>query len=101
MDRLERLAFGEAPKIAARLQNLAAPNTDERKTQSRFDVAMTRGLTPLVGRVQELALLHERWDHVKAGFGHEGLWGRCATYTHGMSEFDLSNGTIQGSGASG
>jgi class 3 adenylate cyclase len=80
---LERLALGEAPNVAARLQDLAAPNTvvisndtyqlvqgyflhqalgersfkgihdplqiyrivDERKTQSRFDVAMTRGLT--------------------------------------------------------
>src|SRR5262249_56672193 len=29
-----------------------------------------RGLTPLVGREQEVALLLERWAQVKAGHGH-------------------------------
>jgi predicted ATPase/class 3 adenylate cyclase len=38
-------------------------------TQSRFDVAMIRGLTPLVGRVQEVGLLLERWAQVKDGRG--------------------------------
>jgi class 3 adenylate cyclase len=37
---------------------------------SRLDVAQPRGLTPLVGREQEVGLLLERWEHVKAGHGH-------------------------------
>ena len=36
---------------------------------SRLDVALTRGLTPLVGREQEVGLLVERWEQVKAGHG--------------------------------
>jgi class 3 adenylate cyclase/predicted ATPase len=38
--------------------------------RGRFDVAVTRGLTPLVGREQEVGLLLERWEQVKAGHGH-------------------------------
>src|SRR6516165_5496557 len=37
---------------------------------SRLDVAATRGLTPLVGREQEVGLLLERWEQAKAGHGH-------------------------------
>jgi class 3 adenylate cyclase/predicted ATPase len=37
---------------------------------SRLDVAQPRGLTPLVGREQEVGLLLERWEQVKAGHGH-------------------------------
>jgi len=37
--------------------------------QSRLDVAGTRGLTPLVGREQEVGLLLERWHWVKEGQG--------------------------------
>jgi predicted ATPase len=37
---------------------------------SRLDVAQPRGLTPLVGRESEVALLLERWEHAKAGHGH-------------------------------
>ena len=37
--------------------------------QSRLDVATTRGLTPLVGREQEVGLLLERWQQVKDGQG--------------------------------
>jgi class 3 adenylate cyclase len=37
--------------------------------QSRLDVAVTRGLTPLVGRAAEVALLQERWAQVKDGMG--------------------------------
>jgi class 3 adenylate cyclase/predicted ATPase len=41
----------------------------ESGVQSRLDVASTRGLTPLVGREQEVRLLIERWDRVKDGQG--------------------------------
>ena len=37
--------------------------------QSRFDLAQRRGLTPLVGRVAEVALLQERWEQAKHGHG--------------------------------
>jgi predicted ATPase len=37
--------------------------------QSRLDVVGTRGLTPLVGREQEVGFLLERWHWVKAGQG--------------------------------
>jgi class 3 adenylate cyclase/predicted ATPase len=36
---------------------------------SRLDVAQPRGLTPLVGRESEVALLLERWEQAKAGQG--------------------------------
>ena len=35
----------------------------------RLDIATARGLTPLVGREQEMGLLAERWEHVKDGQG--------------------------------
>jgi len=37
--------------------------------RGRLDVAETRGLTPLVGREQEVGLLLERWEQAKAGQG--------------------------------
>jgi class 3 adenylate cyclase/DNA-binding winged helix-turn-helix (wHTH) protein/predicted ATPase len=37
--------------------------------QSRLEVAALHGLTPLVGREPEIALLRERWTRVKAGMG--------------------------------
>jgi class 3 adenylate cyclase/predicted ATPase len=37
--------------------------------RSRFEVAITKGLTPLVGREQEVELLLERWERVKEGMG--------------------------------
>src|SRR5262245_42111129 len=42
----------------------------ESGAMGRLDVAMTRGLTPLIGRESEVALLLERWAQVKAGHGH-------------------------------
>jgi predicted ATPase/class 3 adenylate cyclase len=42
----------------------------ESGAQSRLDVAVTKGLTPLVGREQEVGLLVERWAQVQEGLGH-------------------------------
>src|SRR5215475_9600129 len=36
---------------------------------SQFEVMVTKGLTPLVGREQEMGLLRERWARVKDGLG--------------------------------
>src|SRR5262249_29044257 len=42
---------------------------NESGATSRLDVAQPRGLTPLVGREQEVGLLVERWEQIKAGHG--------------------------------
>src|SRR5262249_9011833 len=39
----------------------------ESGAQSRFEAAVQKGLTPLVGRAEELDLLQRRWEHAKAG----------------------------------
>jgi predicted ATPase/class 3 adenylate cyclase len=41
----------------------------ESTARSRLDAAGPRGLTPLVGRHQELGLLRERWEQVQDGLG--------------------------------
>ena len=41
----------------------------ESTAQSRFEVAAARGLTPLVGRAQEVGLLRERWEQAQEGTG--------------------------------
>src|SRR5262249_4701660 len=41
----------------------------ESGVRGRLDVAVTRGLTPLVGRESEITLLLERWEQVKDGHG--------------------------------
>jgi predicted ATPase/class 3 adenylate cyclase len=56
------------------LKGLAAPLQvyrilGESAAQSRLDVAGATGLTPLVGRDTEVALLLERWAHSQAGAG--------------------------------
>src|SRR5215472_9842506 len=43
-----------------------------RGRRTRFDVAVERGLTPLVGRERELGLLLDRFSKVKAGRGQVG-----------------------------
>jgi class 3 adenylate cyclase/predicted ATPase len=42
---------------------------EESDIQSRFDATVRAGLTPLVGREEELGLLHVRWERAKAGHG--------------------------------
>jgi TOMM system kinase/cyclase fusion protein len=42
----------------------------ESGAQNRLDIASARGLTPLVGREQEVGLLLERWAQAKSGQGH-------------------------------
>ncbi|MEE8180156.1 MAG: AAA family ATPase, partial [bacterium] len=37
--------------------------------QSRLDLSITKGLTPLVGREQEVQFLLDRWEQVKEGMG--------------------------------
>ena len=41
----------------------------ESEAHSRFDVAVQAGLTPLVGRDEELALLRRRWEQATEGEG--------------------------------
>ncbi len=41
----------------------------ESDVRSRFDLAVTKGLTPLVGREQEVGLLLEHWEQAKEGRG--------------------------------
>ena len=41
----------------------------EGEAQSRFDAAVRKGLTPLVGREEELGRLRRRWEQAKAGEG--------------------------------
>jgi len=47
----------------------------ESAAQSRFEVAVGAGLTPLVGREEELGLLQQRWTQAKAGTGQVVLLG--------------------------
>ncbi len=41
----------------------------ESRVQSRFEVTVTTGLTPLVGREEEVGLLWQRWEQTKEGQG--------------------------------
>jgi predicted ATPase/class 3 adenylate cyclase len=106
-ERTERLALGETPNIAARVQGTANPDdvvisaatyhlveglftceargqpalkgvatpltlyqvVKESEAHSRFEVAVQAGLTPLVGRDEELALLHRCWYQAQGGAG--------------------------------
>jgi class 3 adenylate cyclase len=106
-ERTERLALGETPNIAARVQGHAALNevlvstttfrlihglfaiegrgpqdlkgistpmtlyrvVGESTAQGRFEAAVQKGLTPLVGREHEVGLLQERWEQAKQGAG--------------------------------
>jgi class 3 adenylate cyclase len=102
----ELSAIGEAPNLAARLQNLAEPNTAVvaeatralaggsfryidlgqvtlkgipnpvrawrvvgQISRTRFEAAHGSGLSAFVGRDQEVALLHGRWEQAASGEG--------------------------------
>jgi class 3 adenylate cyclase/predicted ATPase len=43
--------------------------TGQRSRRARFDLAVERGLTPLVGRAAELALLRDCWERARIGQG--------------------------------
>ena len=106
-ERQEQLALGATPNIAARLQEVAAPDTvvmsaataqlvagyfvcqprgaqalkglatpvdvyevlHASGAQTRLDVVPPHGRTPLVGRDEEVALLHRRWEQATTGQG--------------------------------
>ena len=62
------------------LRGISAPQalyrvTAESRVQSRFDVTVQAGLTPLVGRENELGVLQERWTQAQAGEGQVVLLG--------------------------
>ena len=58
---------------------------------SRFEVAVQSGLTPLIGRAQEVGLLRERWERAKEGEGQvvllsgEPVSANPALYRHSRS----------------
>ena len=43
--------------------------TGESGTRGRFDTRVVKGLTPFVGRAEEISLLQRRWDYAKDGDG--------------------------------
>ncbi len=63
----ESLGFHELKGISQPMELSGV--SSESGAQTRFDVISTRGLTPLVGREQELGLLMARWEHVEEGLG--------------------------------
>jgi len=65
----------ECQELDARpLKGLSTPlslyqTVREATAHSRFEVAVQRGLTPLVGREHEVGLLSERWERAKQAEG--------------------------------
>ena len=63
---------------AQTVKGIATPVTmyqvlSESTVQHRLDAVLPTGLTPLVGREEELALLHRRWEQVKDREGQVAL----------------------------
>ena len=48
----------------------------ESGVQTRLDIVTPRGLTPLVGRDEEVALMQRRWDQATTGMGQVVLLQR-------------------------
>ena len=72
--RLVEGLFDTEERGQPQLKGIAAALTlysvvKESEAQRRFDVAMQAGLTPLVGREEELALLRRRWEQAAEGEG--------------------------------
>ena len=61
--RAERLKGFAEPLAAWRVEG-------EGRAEGRFEARQTAGLTPLVGRDEEIALLLRRWQQAKDGEGH-------------------------------
>ena len=70
----------------------------ESTARGRFHSRVVDGLTPLVGRIEEIALLHRRWDHAKEGDGQIILLSAPAGFgkSRMMQEFreDLGDSSI-------
>src|SRR4030095_12842972 len=41
----------------------------ESSARGRFDARSVRGLTPLIGRAEEIALMRQRWEYAREGDG--------------------------------
>ena len=64
---------------------------EEREAQSRWDIAVRAGLTPLVGRQEEISLLRRRWEQSKTGLGQVVLLrgestGNSAVLLHAIAK---------------
>ncbi len=59
--------------LAAEFPSLLVHVLRHSLAQNRFDVARHRGLTPLIGREEELSLLQQRWKQVEQGHGQGAL----------------------------
>jgi hypothetical protein len=57
----------------------------ESAAQSRFEVALRTGLTPLVGRESELGLLRAHWEQAKTGAGQVVLPNGCAWWQSSLT----------------
>ena len=62
--------------------------TGESGSRARFDSRTAKGLTPLVGRAEEIGLLRRRWDYAKEGDGQLVLLSAPAGF--GKSRLTLS-----------
>ena len=76
--RLVAGLFQTEDRGLSELKGIAAPQalyriTTQNPVQSRFEVSVRGGLTPLVGHDHELGALHERWTQAQAGNGQAVL----------------------------